>query len=221
MYKNYTNNKKNYTILKKESKMKKILAFTLSEVLIALVIIGIIAAITVPMLFANSNEQAVKSALRKDFSVISQALKKYYMDNGEHFFTYNGDEVHKFFTTYFNVAKDCYIGQCTDESIKYKNYGNKESTWMKYPERQSLILDDGTYITYNWNENGAPVFTVDVNGPYKKPNKLGVDTFAFSIKKEYNLGPYFDSPLDEYYCNPNRTTFGNGLGCTAKVLRYK
>ena len=74
--------------------MKKLLAFTLSEVLIALVIIGVVAAITTPILFANSNEQAVKSALRKDFSVLSQALKKYYMDNGEHFYTYDGNEIH-------------------------------------------------------------------------------------------------------------------------------
>ena len=92
---------------------------------------------------------------------------------------------------------------------------------MKYPVAQSLILDDGSYITYNWNSDGMPVFTVDVNGPYKKPNKLGKDTFAFTIKKQYNLGPYFDPPYDDYYCNPSRTSFGNGLGCTAKYLQYK
>lgn len=201
--------------------MKKVVGFTLSEVLITLVIIGIVAAITVPVFVANSNEQAVRSALRKNFSVISQGLNRYYVDNGVHFATYDNDEVHEFFVKYFNIAQDCYTGQCNDEPVTYTNYGNKESTWMKYPVAQSLILDDGSYITYNWNADGMPVFTVDVNGPYKKPNKLGKDTFAFTIKKQYNLGPYFDPPYDEYYCNPSRTSFGNGLGCTAKYLQYK
>ena len=199
--------------------MKKIRAFTLSEVLITLVVIGIIAAITVPTLSANSNKQAIKSALRKNFSIISQGLDRYYVDNGEQFISYNNEDVHNFFKAYFNVGKDCYVGQCTEETIIYKNYGDKDSTWVKYPEKTSLILDDGTYITYTWNADERPVFTVDVNGPFRKPNKLGVDTFAFTIKPQNNLGPYWDSPWDEYYCNPKKTSFGNGLGCTAKVLR--
>ena len=200
--------------------MKKIFAFTLSEVLIALTIIGVIAAMTAPSLIANSNRQAIKSSLRKNYSVISQALKKYYMDNGEHFISYNNEEVHNFFKTYFNVGKDCYKGQCTEKTIKYRNYGNKESTWIKYPESASLILDDGTYITYNWNADEKPVFTIDVNGPFRKPNKLGVDTFALTIGEKNELKPYWDSPWDKYYCDPKKTSFGNGLGCTAKVLQY-
>ncbi|MCD7879252.1 MAG: type II secretion system GspH family protein, partial [Candidatus Gastranaerophilales bacterium] len=59
------------------------IGFTLSEILIALVIIGIIAAITVPVIYANYQERALKSALKKNYSVLKQALDKYYIDNGE------------------------------------------------------------------------------------------------------------------------------------------
>ena len=55
--------------------MKK--AFTLAEVLITLVIIGVVAAITVPVLWSNYQEQALMSSLNKNFSVLKQALDLY------------------------------------------------------------------------------------------------------------------------------------------------
>ena len=58
-------------------------AFTLAEVLIALVIIGVVASITVPTVFANVHRQSMISALKKEASVLAQALERYYMVNGE------------------------------------------------------------------------------------------------------------------------------------------
>ena len=52
--------------------MKK-LGFTLAEVLITLVIIGVIAAMTVPTLMNNTNAQEFRSALKKAISVANQA----------------------------------------------------------------------------------------------------------------------------------------------------
>ncbi len=57
-------------------------AFTLSEVLITLVIIGIISAITVPTLFANHKWQEYKSALKKAHSTLNNAVNAYYLENG-------------------------------------------------------------------------------------------------------------------------------------------
>ena len=91
--------------------MKKLHAFTLAEVLITLVIIGIVAAITVPTMITNSNEQALKSALKKNNSVISQALRRYYIDNGKNLVFEEGeglsaDEIkNNFIQKYFNIAQ--------------------------------------------------------------------------------------------------------------------
>ncbi|MBQ8635228.1 type II secretion system protein [bacterium] len=199
--------------------MKKLIGFTLSEVLITLVIIGVIAAITVPNIIANSNEQAIRSALKKNYSIISQALDRYYVDNGEHFKSVDYEEVHSFLTKYLNVSKDCYAkGDCDDKNIDYKTYqDNSKSGWIKFPAGKSVILTDGTYITYDWTSNGSPVFTIDVNGPFKNPNKLGVDTFALSIKEQYNLAPHFE--YFDLVCSKKSNYIANGLGCTAKVLQ--
>lgn len=56
--------------------------FTLSEVLITLVVIGVVAAITVPTLFSYYLQQVLKSSLEKNYSVLQQALLRYYADNG-------------------------------------------------------------------------------------------------------------------------------------------
>ena len=53
--------------------MKK-LGFTLAEVLITLVIIGVIAAMTIPTLMNNTNAQEFRTALKKAISGTNQAL---------------------------------------------------------------------------------------------------------------------------------------------------
>jgi prepilin-type N-terminal cleavage/methylation domain-containing protein len=61
--------------------MKK-LGFTLAEVLITLVIIGVIAAMTVPTLMNNTNAQEFRSALKKAISGVNQALTLNYALEG-------------------------------------------------------------------------------------------------------------------------------------------
>ena len=61
--------------------MKK-LGFTLAEVLITLVIIGVIAAMTVPTLMNNTNAQEFRSALKKAISSLNQAIEKEYAMEG-------------------------------------------------------------------------------------------------------------------------------------------
>ncbi len=61
--------------------MKK-LGFTLAEVLITLVIIGVIAAMTIPTLLGNTNAQEFRTALKKAISASNQALTLQYALEG-------------------------------------------------------------------------------------------------------------------------------------------
>ena len=58
-------------------------AFTLSEVLITLVIIGVVAAITVPVLNTQIRKEQYRSSLYKAISMLNQAALKYYNIYGE------------------------------------------------------------------------------------------------------------------------------------------
>lgn len=57
--------------------------FTLSEVLITLVVIGVVAAITVPSIETNTRVEQYRSSLFKMLSTINQASLKYYDIYGE------------------------------------------------------------------------------------------------------------------------------------------
>ncbi len=54
--------------------MKRILGFTLAEVLITLAIIGIVAAISIPSVISNTQQQEFKTGLRKAVSVLNSAI---------------------------------------------------------------------------------------------------------------------------------------------------
>ena len=57
--------------------------FTLAEVLITLVIIGVIAALTIPALMNKTNEQETVVAVKKAYSVLGQAYQRVIAENGE------------------------------------------------------------------------------------------------------------------------------------------
>ena len=62
----------------KRQVMIKKLAFTLSEVLITLVIIGIVAAMTIPSIIQSTNDSQYKVALKKNYSNFSKAFNLAY-----------------------------------------------------------------------------------------------------------------------------------------------
>lgn len=62
--------------------MKKEKAFTLAEVLITLGIIGVVAAITLPILTKKYNEIVLKNQFKKSYSMLAQAIIKAQSDFG-------------------------------------------------------------------------------------------------------------------------------------------
>lgn len=58
------------------------IAFTLAEVLITLGIIGVVAALTLPALIANYREKAFVVAAKKNYSVLTNAINKWNVENG-------------------------------------------------------------------------------------------------------------------------------------------
>lgn len=158
---------------------KRIAAFTLAEVLITLGIIGVVAAMTIPVLMNSIQENQFKTAYKKAFSVASQAWQSAYADYRLEVrpnWTDPQSRIDNFdvFRSYFKVAKIC-------------NSGNNSQCWVpgeKYwnaPEDDANAFVDASGMSWSiasmTSSRGGDIY-VDTNG-FKKPNKFGQDRFAF------------------------------------------
>lgn len=216
--------------------------FTLAEVLIALVIIGVVAAITVPTIFANSQEQELKSALKKNASVLQQVVYRYYVENGEPLDPKTYETTHTLkpeLMKYFNVMYDCGLGNddvntaCIPNQANasydkknetgYMTYNGKSKIAMEPFDDGQFVLTDGTLVMLeNYSVTKTIYISVDVNGFGRKPNRLGRDLFMFQLMEDGILKPMGAEGTNypkETYCSSSSSSNMNGAGCTVKVLK--
>lgn len=152
------------------------LGFTLAEVLITLVIIGVIAAMTVPTLMQNTNAQELRSALKKAISATNQALTLHYALEGTtaQDYTTATAVVDGVFKTRMNVIEGSTT--FTDSSAcAGTTFTTADGIIYCVTNYTSANSDSDTAAcdAYNLNpcatQTNAPNLWIDVNGA-KKPN---------------------------------------------------
>ena len=182
----------------------KIEAFTLAEVLITLVIIGVIAAITVPTLMNNTNGEEYKSALKKAISAVNQAFALHFALEGEGAQEYSTaqDVINNIFKKRMNVVDFDYTSLPNDYNFGEYCYPTAENSFVTQDgiiycvnsdnwQNGDSLYDDDEYnapcniyntksCSYSYN---FPNLFIDVNG-LKKPNTLTTNSLR---------------PRDQYY----------------------
>ena len=83
--------------------MKRLRGFTLAEVLITLAIIGVVAAISIPSVISNSQQQEFKTGLRKAVSVLNSAITMNMAIDGET--PYDNSSLMLYLVRHMNVIK--------------------------------------------------------------------------------------------------------------------
>ncbi len=78
-------------------------AFTLAEVLITLAIIGVVAAISIPSVISNSQQQEFKTGLRKAVSVLNSAITMNMAIDGES--PYDNKDTFKYLQRHMSITK--------------------------------------------------------------------------------------------------------------------
>ena len=101
-------------------------AFTLAEVLITLAIIGIVAALTIPSVISNYQQQEFKTGLKKAVSVLNEAIQMNISQDGET--PYQNGDLFTYLQRHINVIKTGELNTCrnfnTGELIKSEDiYG--------------------------------------------------------------------------------------------------
>jgi len=214
-------------------------AFTLAEVLITLGIIGVVAAITMPVLIQNQRDKENVSRLKKAYSILSQAALYAQNEYGD-FETWNiidnnqnsTREIFSYFEPYLKIVRKCDNKPgCWAKTTKSltgqtAQWSGNEYMGLNYI---NFTLPDGMNVSYDhcdikYTFFGLPadimhsfiIFYVDVNGD-KGPNTFGKDVFGFALDKK-GLIP-FGVGNDSQNCSRTINNNTSGYGCTHKVLQ--
>jgi len=146
------------------SQTKSIKGFTLAEVLVTLLVIGVVAALTIPQLIQSTSKNEYKAGLKKSLGVLNQALA-------------------------LNIAQDAQEANdaTITNSITLASYFGRRMNVIAGSGTAVLDVADGTRYTFTRpatacvagsiaaSEATACIVLVDVNGG-KGPNALSTGT---------------------------------------------
>lgn len=206
-------------------------AFSLAEVLVTLIIIGVIAAMTVPGLKRNSDMEEYAVGCKKAYSTISNATRLIETNHGDvkrwGKVSENPESLQKIYDYYsevMNVIKSCPANTtgCWEQStaLNGQNAGNEYGIEAN---SVSFATADGMFWTISGGDpatvgvdnapEGSIIVWADINGK-KKPNQIGSDVFSFVIDPTRGVLP---GGSDNNFVNCTST--GEGKDCTARVIK--
>lgn len=188
--------------------INKNFAFTLTELLIALTVIGAVAAMSVPTLVEGLHKRSMITQVKGLFTSIQQIAKDQLLSKRVTNLrdTDFVDPAKLMTDKYFQISKKCATASdCWSESYKrLSDFGNIDTRIKgeNIDSGKSVILKNGAIVTYTVNLTTAyPVMTgtndrvmgmfrIDINGP-DKPNIVGRDVFWFLITEKGRVVDYY------------------------------
>lgn len=212
---------------------KRDLAFTLAEVLIALTIIGVVAAITIPSLVQKTHDVELKTAWKKAYAELNQATISIMSENAGNLKNLCTSDVNNClkdqYQKYFKVTKSCTDStgsECWhasgnwsylngDPIVGWSNTASFASAEGFLYRFEAAGFPDCTNNSWVNNLPKCAFINVDING-FKKPNTVGKDIF-FMILTENKILPIGSQGDTDHVddCRPDSI----GWGCAAKYLQ--
>lgn len=215
------------------------IAFTLAEVLITLGIIGVVAALTIPVLISNHRKSVVETKLEKFYSVMNQAITQSELENGDKSQWDIDMSVNKDFTdavdTYgwYNkylakylkttrVEKDAngfVIAYFSDGSVVIIRRGG--STYNFFPDARDYKKLDSNFLSTNLNNPDNALYGKTCFFFAFYPNS---DDERWKYHKNKGLEPYkwingSNSDIDWTDTNYGCSKTGSKIYCTALIQK--
>lgn len=208
-------------------------AFTLAEVLITLLIIGVVSSIAIPIVLNDIKEAEYNEGIKKAYADLSNALKMIQVNNGG---TVNVGVIGNTAGSLAITNEFCNVMSCIRVDgtsnifgpINYKYYKGDE--YSSFPGTSSntpaVIINNGSFVSFRSYDscnysgiNNCGYIIIDINGK-KGPTMLGRDFYYFWIILKNNY--YIIAPMgihgDGKTCLPGENTGDKSSGCTAKRL---
>ena len=198
--------------------------FTLAEVLITIGIIGLVAAMTMPMLIANYRKQVMLTKVKRTYNVLNNALERAKVDYGTDvngwYLPKSGSQLEKsmffvetYMLPYLNTVyycKDKFFGPyCTKKVYNIKGDGWTYMGPANAISGTTFVLNDGVLVYIMVGEISTAsegmemdetinrvVIQFDIDN-YKGYNKLGYDIFKLELGGQ-------EGPLKKNNANKNK-----------------
>lgn len=183
-------------------------AFTISEILITLGIVGVISAMVIPMMIANYQKRIILTKLQKTYSQLNQMIRlideeqgldvlhsapsqfvpkyilpryngaTYYKPNSNHRLAMCYNPNHYYLSAKSSNAQ--YTSLTSNARYRGKCMGYISTPFMP-THTASIELVDGACIGFNYFASSGISIFVDVNGSANPPNCFGKDLFFFDV----------------------------------------
>ena len=164
--------------------MKKFSAFTLSEILVTLAIVGVVSVLTLPNVTASYQKKVQVASLQRTYNMITTAVANYMNDNRLDDLGYsnltNLGGVEDFIENYLDPTLICSsdrddISNCVENT--YNSFDRSSTfSWLDDEDFVCANLSMGATICFSAYDGIANVY-IDTNGR-KKPNTAGRDFFG-------------------------------------------
>ena len=181
---------------------KREIAFTLSEVLITLGIIGVVAALTLPSVITKYRKYVLLNKIKHTYTLLNNTLERAKADYGTDInqWELSGNTqldrstffAEKYMLPYLNILQYCgrsYTNQGCFEKVKRLKEGFAYLSPMSSNHGTSFILNNGTYVYlevgrghgYEPENTNRIEILFDVDGPDKGKNTYGYDVFDVEL----------------------------------------
>lgn len=172
-------------------------AFTLAEVLITLVIIGVVMAILIPTFLENYEARKFAPKIKKAYSVLKQAvITSELLNASTEYWNYNleaKDFYEQYLKNYFYIIEETTAKTVQSRGIVYYNMDGTVSSEDFVSGENTVVatLADGfSMFISEYKSEKYKAIGIDINGTNQKPNIIGKDFFLFAIQPRYGLTPY-------------------------------
>ena len=201
--------------------MKLKRAFTLAEVLITLVILGLVAAVTLPALKLNVDRNSWTSGLKTNMSILNNGFKQMKALEGvddmrdtnlwsnyvKEDVVVPNDDIKAAFAKYFNfnkMSKD-YPEDYPVYSLSGAQYNSADDKSIRFYLNNTATLNIKFLANDDYSICTAeqlfchPVaeIVIDVNGD-KRPNIIGKDIYFFLLGENGSVYPYGSEAVNKY-----------------------
>jgi len=209
--------------------------FTLAEVLITLLIIGVISSLVIPGIINDTKEAEYNAGVKKIYAELTQATMKIQSANSNTELPSTNDPtgVRTAYGSVLSFVKTDIAGNIwgilgTSSTSTYRNYKGTAPAYTHISTSSpAAMLANGTFLGFTSSyrvSNGFHEIYADINGS-KGPNMQGMDVFKFLVMSQSN-GYYKLLPMGAAgtpwgamsECASGSTTYYSSWPCTARRL---